>query len=393
MRFVWMAFFLSIPLLSLSSGPVHAGFEEGVAAYERKNYAAALREFLPVAKNGDGAAQGYVGVIYQYGLGVAADLEKAVNWYSRAANNGDTMAQRILGNLHAEGVWGTRDNTAAAQWYELAAEAGDVDAMRKLGNMYLKGRGVRRDHNLAAKWLQRAAGQDDLQARGPLRNTTVDHPTGKAGRGRANGRVETALRAPSSCARRLPNAPYDINVKIEFPEPRIDHTHSIAELGKISGLGHNVRALGLMKPELVIETRPRARLLPVGDMFCFWITRFDVSLRYRSVDVFVAKEYPVGSCPYNAILAHEREHVGVSRRNLKKFAPRVRRTLTSLRIPTGKAPAMVVSAKQARKEVKAIANELLQPIYKDMMKTLVGAQKVVDTPQAYARVRRKCKNW
>ena len=196
-RFVWMAFLLSIPLLSLPSGPVHAGFEEGLAAYERKNYAAALREFLPVAKNGDGAAQGYVGVIYQYGLGVAADFEKAVKWYSQAANNGDTMAQRILGDLHAEGAWGTRDDTAAAEWYELAAEAGDIDAMRKLGNMYLEGRGVRRDNNLAAKWLQHAAGQEDLQARELLRNTTVDYPTGKTGRAQAKGRVETALRAPS----------------------------------------------------------------------------------------------------------------------------------------------------------------------------------------------------
>jgi TPR repeat protein len=327
------------------------------------------------------------------GWGFRRTSEKAVNWYSQAANNGDSMAQRILGDLHAQGAMGTRDDTAAAGWYELAAEAGDADAMRKLGNMYLEGRGVRRDHNLAAKWLQNAAERDDPQAREVLLNTNVDRPTKKNGRDRANGRIETALRAPSRCAGGFRNAPYHVNVEIEFPEPRIDHTHSIAELGRISGLGHNVRALGLMKPELVIETRPRAQGLPSGDKFCFWITGFDVSLRYRSVDVFVAKEYPVGSCPYKAILAHEREHVSVSRKNLEEFAPRVRRTLKSMRIPTGQAPAMVVSAKQARKEVKAISDELLQPIYKDMMKSLVAAQKVVDTPQAYARVQRKCKNW
>jgi hypothetical protein len=75
-RLVWMAFLLTIPLLPISSGPVDAGFEEGVAAYERENYAAALREFLPVARNGDGIAQSYVGVIYQYGLGIPADLGK-----------------------------------------------------------------------------------------------------------------------------------------------------------------------------------------------------------------------------------------------------------------------------------------------------------------------------
>ena len=201
------------------------------------------------------------------------------------------------------------------------------------------------------------------------------------------------LRAPSSCEGGFPNAPYDINVKIIFPKPRIDHRHSIAELGRISGLGHNVRALGLMKPDLVIETRPHAQGLPIGNKFCFWITGFDVSLRYRRVDVFIAREYPVGSCQYKAVLEHEEEHVRVSRQNLEEFAPRIRRALTSLLIPTGQQPAKVVSAAAARRNVKGISDELLQPIYKEMMASLVRAQKDVDSPVEYARVQRKCKNW
>ena len=392
-RFLGTAILLTLFLLPMSSKPVRAGFDEGVAAYEREDYAAALREFLPIARRGDGMAQSYVGVMYQYGLGSTADLEKAVYWYSQAADSGDTMAQRVLGDLHAEGAWGKRDYAAAAQWYELAAEGGDVDAQRQLGNMYLEGRGVRRDHNLAAKWLHQAARQNDLQARELLRNTYVDRSTEKTRRDMANGRMEMALRAPSNCAGGFPNAPYDVNVTIKFPTPRIDHSRSIAQLGKISGLGHNTRALGLMKPDFVIETRPRAQGLPVGDKFCFWITGFDVNLRYRRLDVFVAKEYPVGSCPYRVILAHEREHVRVARKNLEEYAPRIRRALTSLLIPTGQDPAMVNSAGQARKEVKAISDELLRPVYKEMMKSLVAAQKMVDTPRAYARVRRKCNNW
>jgi len=203
----------------MSAGPVHAGFDEGVTAYEREDYATALREFLPAAQNGDGIAQSYVGVIYQYGLGVVADLEKAVYWYAQAADNGDTMAQRILGDLHAEGAWGKRDFTAAARWYELAAEAGDVDAQRKLGNLCLEGRGIKRDHNLAAKWLQQAAGQDDLQAREALRNTYVDRTAQKTGRSRANGRVETALRAPSRCAGASQTLPTTSTSKSNFQNP------------------------------------------------------------------------------------------------------------------------------------------------------------------------------
>ena len=273
-----------------------------------------------------------------------------------------------------------------------------MEAQRKLGAMYLEGRGVPRDHNRAARWLRRAS-VHDTEARKMLREST--RPLRRSsraggsrrGNGQRGGYDVALLRAPSSCEGGFPNAPYDINVKIIFPKPRIDHKHSIAELGRISGLGHNVRALGLMKPDLVIETRPHAQGLPIGNKFCFWITGFDVSLRYRRVDVFIAREYPVGSCQYKAVLEHEEEHVRVSRQNLEEFAPRIRRALTSLLIPTGQQPAKVVSAAAARRNVKGISDELLQPIYKEMMASLVRAQKDVDSPVEYARVQRKCKNW
>jgi len=397
-RFGLIVTALALSLLAASTGPLRAGFDEGVAAYEREDFIAALQEFLPVAQNGDTVAQSYVGVMFHFGLGIKPDLEQAVDWYAKAANKGNALSQRILGDLHVEGAWGSPDYVTAAKWYELAAEGGDVEAQRKLGAMYLEGRGVPRDHNRAARWLRRASVHDS-EARKMLRESTRplrSPPRGSRARrakGRRGGYDVALLRAPSSCEGGFPNAPYDINVKIIFPKPRIDHRHSIAELGRISGLGHNVRALGLMKPDLVIETRPHAQGLPMGDKFCFWITGFDVSLRYRRVDVFIAREYPVGSCQYKAILEHEGEHVRISRQNLEEFAPRVRRALSSLLIPTGQQPAKVVSAAAARRNVKGISDELLQPIYKQMMASLVRAQKDVDSSEEYARVQRKCKNW
>jgi hypothetical protein len=314
---------LALSLVAASTGPLRAGFDEGVAAYEREDFITALQEFLPVAQNGDTVAQSYVGVMFHFGLGIKPDLERAVDWYAKAANKGNALSQRILGDLHVEGAWGSPDYVTAAKWYELAAEGGDVEAQRKLGAMYLEGRGVPRDHNRAARWLRQASVHDSAarkmlrESTRPLRSSTRGSRS-RRGKGRRGNYDVAVLRAPSTCEGGFPNAPYDINVKIIFPKPRIDHRHSIAELGRISGLGHNVRALGLMKPDLVIETRPHAQGLPMGDRFCFWITGFDVSLRYRRVDVFIAREYPVGSCQYKAILEHEGEHVRISRQNLEE---------------------------------------------------------------------------
>lgn len=383
MRLALAAIFLFLTLAG-----ARAGYNEGVAAYERGAYKTAFKEFLPLARNGDAFAQSYLGVMYQYGLGVAADLEKAVEWYGRAAENGDAMAQRIIGDLYADGAMGKPDYAMAAKWYEFAAQNGDSEAQRKLGLLYLKGRGVATDRDAAAKWLHSAERSDDAEARRVLRETRVDRARAPSDAG-----TNTAiLKVPDLC-KGDPDAPYEIDVRIVFPEAVIDHSHSIAQLGKISGLGHNKRALGLMKPDLRIETWPKAQGLAAGRKFCFWISGFEVVLRYRRVDVYVAREYARGSCNYNAILSHEHKHVDAARLNLQEFAPKIRMALTSMLIPTGREPALVNSRAEARKDVGKISDELLKPVYEEMIRSLMEAQARIDSPEEYRRVRNMCPTW
>ena len=51
------------------ASPARAGFDEGVAAYNRGDYAAALREFLPLAQQGNADAQTNLGVMYDAHFG------------------------------------------------------------------------------------------------------------------------------------------------------------------------------------------------------------------------------------------------------------------------------------------------------------------------------------
>ena len=44
-----------------------AGFDEGLAAYDRGDYATAFEEWLPIAEQGDAAAQANLGVMYANG--------------------------------------------------------------------------------------------------------------------------------------------------------------------------------------------------------------------------------------------------------------------------------------------------------------------------------------
>ncbi len=58
-------------LLVVLATPAWAGiYDEGAAAYERGDYETALREFRPLAEQGNALAQHNLGVMYDNGQGV-----------------------------------------------------------------------------------------------------------------------------------------------------------------------------------------------------------------------------------------------------------------------------------------------------------------------------------
>jgi hypothetical protein len=90
-------------------------------AYDRANYATALKVWLPQAEQGDAAAQTYVGEIFEKGLGVAPDYSAAAVWYTRAAQSGYSRAAINLGSLYEQGLGVPRDPQQALNWYRRAA--------------------------------------------------------------------------------------------------------------------------------------------------------------------------------------------------------------------------------------------------------------------------------
>jgi uncharacterized caspase-like protein/predicted nucleic acid-binding Zn-ribbon protein len=90
-------------------------------AYDRANYATALKIWLPQAQEGDAAAQTYVGEIYEKGLGIQADYQLASMWYQKAAAQNYSRAMINLGYLHESGLGVPVDLTQAMNWYRKAS--------------------------------------------------------------------------------------------------------------------------------------------------------------------------------------------------------------------------------------------------------------------------------
>ena len=128
------------------TAPAWAGWDEGVAAYHRRDYVTALREWRPLAKQGNAEAQYNLGVMYDKGRGVPRDYAKALQWWRKAAEQGVAGAQYNLGIMYDTGRGVPQDYAEAARWYRKAAGQGDATAQFNLGFMYSNGRGVPQDY-------------------------------------------------------------------------------------------------------------------------------------------------------------------------------------------------------------------------------------------------------
>ena len=157
---------LIVVLLVSGVGPAVAGpFEDGDAAYEKHDYAAALRLWQPLAEQGEPQAQHNLGVMYALGTGVPQDYALALLWYRKAADQGYADAQTRLGILYNYGEGVTQDYVQAAAWYRKAAEQGNPQAQAHLGLLYDKGQGVPQDYVQAHMWLNLAAAGGDAKIR------------------------------------------------------------------------------------------------------------------------------------------------------------------------------------------------------------------------------------
>lgn len=150
---------LGLPAAALAQdGAVKAGVE----AYDRGDYAGAMRAWRPVAERGDADAQYNLGQIYKLGRGVPVDMVEAEKWYRLAALQGHDLGEANYGMMLFEN--GKRE--AAVPWLERAVAHGEPRAQYLLGVMLFNGDGVAKNWERAyALMLRASAGGLDAATR------------------------------------------------------------------------------------------------------------------------------------------------------------------------------------------------------------------------------------
>lgn len=144
---------LALPLIAATASPALADVKDGVDAWQRGDYPAAIAEWRPLAVAGDADAQFNLGQAYKLGRGVPTDLIQAESWYRRAAKQGHLQAEDNLGLV----LFTANRRDEAMTYIVRSAARGEPRAQYVLGTAHFNGDLATRDWPRAYALTKRAS--------------------------------------------------------------------------------------------------------------------------------------------------------------------------------------------------------------------------------------------
>lgn len=169
----------------------------------------------------------------------------------------------------------------------------------------------------------------------------------------------------------------------------INHSTSFKRLTNMKlGEGSYTYVLGLTRAESRVSIRLDGKLLsdPQSGQECI-APQIDVYLSYVPITVYVGREFPVNSCSYQEILAHEMRHLKAYLDNLSKVESVVRAALNQR---FGARPIYAPIGQAKRLLAREIDGEWL-PFIRKQLDLVSKLHTEIDTQQEYARLSRVCK--
>lgn len=145
---------VALALVFAATGlPASAADDPALTAYEREDYEAAVKLYVPRAYAGDAEAQYRLGLMHRFGWGVDKDIELAVRFLGTAAEKQHVGALAELGTMYRLGRGVPEDPARALDLLTRAAARGHGIAQLAVGRMHRDGTGTARDLVQAWAWF------------------------------------------------------------------------------------------------------------------------------------------------------------------------------------------------------------------------------------------------
>ncbi len=125
-----------------------------------------------------------------------------------------------------------------------------------------------------------------------------------------------------------------------------------------------------------------------------WATSVTLLFDYSRMDVFISSQYGEGSCPYQQILIHEKQHVAIDERELEKYKKLMAAALRHSRlIPSRSHPLAARSVEEGRALVSRRILGIVHPYFAAYGRAVKAENAKIDTLANYRRVQARCNDW
>ncbi|MBN2815354.1 MAG: SEL1-like repeat protein [Campylobacterales bacterium] len=147
----------------LSLGFLYYIFTQSNITPQNLNWFDSLRYHI-LGYVGNAKAQSTLGLMYEKGYYVDANIHEAIQWYTKVADE-DEDVQITLANIY-KNVDSVKDSKKSLEIMMQLAHKNNLYAQKLVGYSYLKGEGVAKDYKEARHWFERADAQGDAYACG-----------------------------------------------------------------------------------------------------------------------------------------------------------------------------------------------------------------------------------
>ncbi len=125
--------------------------------------------------------------------------------------------------------------------------------------------------------------------------------------------------------------------------------------------------------------------------YCVALAEAKVTVGYRDLTVYISSNYAEGTCEFDAILAHEQEHLQINQGVLNDYKAKFRAMLR--RVRRGKKVIFVHRKSAARSAYILHLRRQFKPLVAEMKAVLARKNGAIDTKENYRRVLAQCNDW
>jgi len=186
----------------------------------------------------------------------------------------------------------------------------------------------------------------------------------------------------------------DLQFRVDVPKPVYRHDlgrAKISEMHRDVGAEAGVGTVGLTLNAFALRISTEGEWVdPPEGGSCFWPGRVEVVLSIPQMMVFLAAEYPEGSCQYNAILEHENEHVRTNLEVLERHGPKIE--AAARRAVAGIVP-FPAAFRMTGRQMSEVLQKRINPAVDALDAERVKLNLALDTPENYERIAARCTGW